>query len=73
MQAEDFDDAGIWLGESFTDFNGGGFPGAIGTKQTETFAWMHFEIKAVNGDHVFVGLLEVAHPEGCGGHPSSMD
>ena len=63
--AEHLDLARIGGRQAFADFDGGGFAGAVGPEQAEAFAAAHFQIEAVDGHHVFVGLAQIVEAK-CG-------
>ncbi len=70
---EDFDFAGGGVEQSFEDFDGGGFAGAIGPEQAEAFAALDLQIEAVDRLHRRrlggVALMQISTEDG-GGHRS---
>jgi hypothetical protein len=50
--SEHFHCAGVWGNQSYADFNGGGFAGAIRTKQTEALSAPDLKIEAVHCNDV---------------------
>ena len=70
--AEHLDLARIGGGEALADFDGGGLAGAIGSQQAEAFARAHFQIEAVDGDHVFVRLAQIADRRAALGEASDI-
>ena len=64
VHAQHLDLARIGWRQPFADFDGGGLAGAVGTQQAETLARPHVQIEAVDGDHVFVRLAQVADTQG---------
>ena len=58
MHAEKFHFTSIGSGETFADFDGGGFACAIGTEKAEAFAGANFEVEAIDGDHVLISLAK---------------
>ena len=51
--------AGAGCGESFDDFQGGGFAGPVGAEQTKYFTALYMEIQALDGGVVAVGSHKV--------------
>ena len=62
--AEHFDFSRIRRRQTLADFDGGRFAGAIGSEKAEALARLHFEVEAVDRDHVFVRLSQLADAEG---------
>ncbi len=56
--AEQFHFAGIRFCETFTDFDCGCFTRAVGAEEAEAFAHAHFEVEAIDGDHILIGLAK---------------
>ena len=52
------------LGEPFEDLDRRGLARAVGTEQAEALAAPHFEVEAVDGDHVRVALDQPAAADG---------
>ena len=63
VQTQNLDLAGIGRGKALADLDGSGLAGAVGTEETETFRRLHFEVQAVDRDHVFVRLTKMAHAQ----------
>jgi len=76
VHAEKFDFAGVRSGEAFANFDGGGFPRAVGSEKAEAFAGAHFEIEAIDSDDVLIGLAKTSDAKGrsggSGGHGNSI-
>jgi hypothetical protein len=60
---------GVWRKQTLEDFDGGGFPGAVRTEQSEAFATPDIERQPAHRDHIAVSLFEsltlhrkVVHP-----------
>jgi hypothetical protein len=51
--------AGGGAGEGAEDINGGGLPGAVGTKKTEYFSRRYVEADVVDGDELAVFFYEI--------------
>ena len=64
MPAENFDFARIGSGETFADFDCGGFAGAVGPEEAEALAGTYFEVEAVDGDHVLINLAKTRYAKG---------
>jgi len=55
---------GIWLGQTFTDFDRSRLPSAIRSEKTEAFARLHFKVEAIDRKHVLVCFSQVVDAEG---------
>jgi hypothetical protein len=58
MHPEQFHVAGIRGRQPFADLDRGGFSRAVGPEKAEALASADFEVQAIDGDHVLVGLAK---------------
>ena len=63
VQAEQLDCAFVGLGESLADFDGGGLPCPVRTKQAEALAGRDLEVEPVHGLHVGKRLPQAANQQ----------
>ena len=62
--AEDYDLAGVRLGEALADLDGSGLAGTVGSQEAEALARTDLEVEAVDRDDVTEGFAELAEDEG---------
>ena len=63
-QAEHFHFSRIRRRQAFADFDGGRLSRAIRPEQAEALARLHFEVEAIDRDHVLVRLSQMADAQG---------
>ena len=64
--------AAVGVAQALQDFDGTGFPGAVGAKQSEDFTFENIETDSANGFHVAVALEEIFHSYDGFGHKQEL-
>jgi len=68
IETADADAAAVEIAETFEDFDGGGFSGAVGAEEAEDFAFVDAEADATDGFEIAVTLDEIFDLDDLFGH-----